>query len=147
MSELIREASSEDYADVIRVWEASVRATHHFLDPEDITFYKSIIPEALPQVKLFIYESEGHTAGFMGISGNTLDMLFIDPDYRRKGIGSKLFQYAQSTFGISKVDVNEQNLQAVDFYLKTGFVQTGRRATDDFGKAYPILEMTLGTEE
>nr|WP_305049551.1 GNAT family N-acetyltransferase [Elizabethkingia bruuniana] len=83
----------------------------------------------------------------MGVSGNTLDMLFIDPAYRRKGIGSKLFQYAQSEFQISKVDVNEQNQQAVHFYLKTGFVQTGRRATDDFGKAYPILEMTLGTEE
>ncbi|PUB32687.1 putative acetyltransferase [Elizabethkingia sp. YR214] len=147
MSELIREANSEDYGDVIRVWEASVRATHHFLDPEDITFYKSIIPEALPQVKLFIYEIEGQAAGFMGISGNTLDMLFVDPDYRRKGIGSKLFQYAQSAFQISRVDVNEQNQQAVDFYLKTGFVQTGRRATDDFGKAYPILEMTLGTEK
>lgn len=147
MSELIREANSGDYGDVIRVWEASVRATHHFLDPEDITFYKSIIPEALPQVKLFIYEIEGQAAGFMGISGNTLDMLFVDPDYRRKGIGSKLFQYAQSAFKISRVDVNEQNQQAVDFYLKTGFVQTGRRATDDFGKAYPILEMTLGTEK
>ncbi|AJW65260.1 putative N-acetyltransferase YjaB [Elizabethkingia miricola] len=143
MSELIREANSEDYADVIRVWEASVRATHHFLDPEDITFYKSIIPEALPQVKLFIYEIEGQVAGFMGVSGNTLDMLFINPAYRRKGIGSKLFQYAQSEFQISRVDVNEQNQQAVDFYLKTGFVQTGRRATDDFGKAFPILEMTL----
>lgn len=147
MGELIREANSEDYADVIRIWEASVRATHHFLNPEDITFYKSIIPEALPQVKLFIYENEGQAAGFMGISGNTLDMLFIDPDYRRKGIGSKLFQYAQSEFQISRVDVNEQNQQAVDFYLKTGFVQTGRRATDDFGKAYPILELTLGTEK
>jgi len=147
MSELIREANLEDYGNVIRVWEASVRATHHFLDPEDITFYKSIIPEVLPQVKLFIYEIEGQTAGFMGISGNTLDMLFVDPDYRRKGIGSKLFQYAQSAFKISRVDVNEQNQQAVDFYLKTGFVQTGRRATDDFGKAYPILEMTLGTEK
>ena len=147
MSELIREANSEDYADMIRVWEASVRATHHFLDPEDITFYKSIIPEALPQVKLFIYEIEGQVAGFMGVSGNTLDMLFIDPSYRRKGIGSKLFQYAQSEFQISKVDVNEQNQQAVDFYLKTGFVQTGRRATDDFGKAYPILEMALGNKK
>ena len=51
----------------------------------------------------------------MGISGNTLDMLFVDPDYRRKGIGSKLFQYAQSLFQISRVDVNEQNQQAVDF--------------------------------
>lgn len=147
MSELIREANSEDYANVIRVWEASVRATHHFLDPEDITFYKSIIPEALPQVKLFIYEIEGQVAGFMGVSGNTLDMLFINPAYRRKGIGSKLFQYAQSEFQISKVDVNEQNQQAVDFYLKTGFVQTGRRATDDFGKAYPILEMALGNKK
>ncbi|OPB92704.1 GNAT family N-acetyltransferase [Elizabethkingia occulta] len=147
MSELIREANLEDYGEVMRVWEASVRATHHFLDPADITFYKSIIPEALPQVKLFIYEIEGQVAGFMGISGNTLDMLFVDPDYRRKGIGSKLFQYAQSLFQISRVDVNEQNQQAVDFYLKTGFVQTGRRATDDFGKAYPILEMILDTKK
>ncbi|CAM3412061.1 GNAT family N-acetyltransferase [Elizabethkingia occulta] len=147
MSELIREANLEDYGEVMRVWEASVRATHHFLDPADITFYKSIIPEALPQVKLFIYEIEGQVAGFMGISENTLDMLFVDPDYRRKGIGSKLFQYAQSLFQISRVDVNEQNQQAVDFYLKTGFVQTGRRATDDFGKAYPILEMILDTKK
>lgn len=147
MSELIREANLEDYGEVMRVWEASVRATHHFLDPADITFYKSIIPEALPQVKLFIYEIEGQVAGFMGISGNTLDMLFVDPDYRRKGIGSKLFQYAQSVFQISRVDVNEQNQQAVDFYLKTGFVPTGRRATDDFGKAYPILEMILDTKK
>ena len=30
MSELIREANLEDYGEVMRVWEASVRATHHF---------------------------------------------------------------------------------------------------------------------
>lgn len=69
MSELIREANSEDYADVIRVWEASVRATHHFLDPEDITFYKSIIPEALPQVKLLFMKAKGTRLALWGFPG------------------------------------------------------------------------------
>ena len=84
----------------------------------------------------------------MGISGNTLDMLFIDPDYRRKGIGSKLFQYAQSTFGISKWMLMSRICKKVDFYLKTGFYYKQAEGQQMIlEKAYPILEMTLGTEE
>ncbi|AQX05364.1 GCN5 family acetyltransferase [Elizabethkingia meningoseptica] len=142
MTELIRKATQEDYTEIMRIWEASVRATHDFLDPEDIAYYKQIIPEALPQVNLFVHEADAQLTGFMGITGDMLDMLFIDPEYRRQGIGGKLFQLALDKFNIRRVDVNEQNAQAVAFYHKQGFQQTGRRATDDFGKDYPILEMS-----
>jgi putative acetyltransferase len=40
-------------------------------------------------------------------------MLFVDPVARGKGIGKLLMQYAIEEHKISKVDVNEQNEQAV----------------------------------
>jgi putative acetyltransferase len=41
------------------------------------------------------------------------------------------------------VDVNEQNEQAVGFYLKMGFQVEGRSDEDGFGKPYPLLHMRL----
>lgn len=41
------------------------------------------------------------------------------------------------------VDVNEQNPQAVGFYLHYGFVQTGRSPLDGEGRPFPLLHMSL----
>jgi putative acetyltransferase len=32
-----------EYKEVVEVWEASVRATHHFLKEEDIAYFKPLI--------------------------------------------------------------------------------------------------------
>ena len=45
--------------------------------------------------------------------------------------------------GATLVDVNEQNEQAVGFYLKMGFTVTGRSPLDAQGKPYPLLHMAL----
>lgn len=54
--------------------------------------------------------------GFMGVYETTLEMLFVDNQYQGKGIGKELLNYAIQRLGINKVDVNEQNIQAVGFY-------------------------------
>jgi putative acetyltransferase len=43
--------------------------------------------------------------------------------------------------GATKVDVNEQNDQAVGFYRHMGFEVTGRSAVDDLGQPFPVLHM------
>jgi len=70
-------------------------------------------------------------------------MLFIHPDYRRKGIGKCLLHYAISKLHITRVDVNEQNEQAVGFYEHAGFTTIARSELDGTGKPYPILHMVL----
>ena len=45
--------------------------------------------------------------------------------------------------GATLVDVNEQNEQAVGFYLRLGFVVISRSACDDTGRSYPILHLQL----
>lgn len=139
-------ATEQDYDDLIRVWEASVRSSHHFLTEDDIQFYKPLIRnEYFPAVTLYIIRDERskHIAAFMGLSDELIEMLFVDPSQQGKGYGKLLIEYAIREKNIRKVDVNEQNKQALNFYLNRGFEIISRDATDGLGKPYPILHMQL----
>jgi len=68
-------------------------------------------------------------------------MLFISPDAQGHGIGSALCQYAIEYLGATKVDVNEQNPRAREFYEKMGFSFVNRSELDGQGKPYPILHL------
>ena len=70
-------------------------------------------------------------------------MLFVHPEKRGRGIGKTLVRYAVGKLGCGRVDVNEQNGQAVGFYEKLGFRKTGRSPVDAEGRPYPILHLGL----
>lgn len=140
---MIRKIEESDYQRLINIWESAVLNTHDFLKEEDFHYYKEHIPTYFEHVILFGYEKGGTLAGFMGVAGENLEMLFIHNDYRGKGIGKKLISYGIDQLKISKVDVNEQNTQAVDFYKHVGFRVLSRTELDGQGKAYPILNMGL----
>jgi putative acetyltransferase len=131
---------------LLDIWESSVRATHHFLKKDDIEIFKKIIreKEIFNHVSLTCArDSNNSILGFMGISGDNLEMLFIDAGYIGKGVGKILLQYAISNLHITKVDVNEQNEQALKFYEYFGFKVITRSELDGTGKPYPILHMQL----
>lgn len=142
---VVSSITKNEYSQVIEVWEASVRATHHFLTEEDIVYYKPLILNSyLDMVTLHSYRnSKNKIVGFMGTASGNLEMLFIHPKYIGQGIGKKLLQYAIVNLQVKKVDVNEDNQQAVDFYLHCGFKVVDRSELDGAGKAYPILHMEL----
>ncbi|WP_183063123.1 acetyltransferase, partial [Salmonella enterica] len=77
--------------------------------------------------------------GFMLLTGEHMDALFIDPDVRGQGIGKMLVEHALTLAPGLTTNVNEQNTQAVGFYKKMGFKVTGRSEVDDLGKPYPLL--------
>ncbi|WP_226998902.1 GNAT family N-acetyltransferase [Flavisolibacter tropicus] len=143
--ENIQAASPDDFQEIVDVWEASVRATHHFLKEEDIQYFKPLIlNEFLQAVNLFCIRNErGHIVGFLGTVKDKIEMLFIDPFNIEKGVGKLLLHYAISQLGAKKVDVNEDNHQAVDFYKHMGFQVVSRSDVDSMGKPYPILSMEL----
>ncbi len=141
----IDKVEKTEYKEVVYVWEASVRATHHFLKEEDIEYYKPLILNMyLDAVELrCIKNNENNIVGFMGVAEGNLEMLFIHPEYRGKKIGQTLLNYSIEKLNVTKVDVNEQNEQAHGFYKKNGFEVIGRSELDSSGKPYPILHMKL----
>ena len=79
----------------------------------------------------------------MGIENNRLEMLFVSPEERNKGIGKQLIQYGIQNYKISEVTVNEQNPQTTGFYKHLGFEIYKRTNYDEQGNPYPLLYMKL----
>ncbi|TWI85025.1 putative acetyltransferase [Lacibacter cauensis] len=143
---MIRPATTNDYPLLLTLWEASVRATHDFLPEDYLQYIKAILPRAFSHVQLFVYADSAETVyGFAGVDEAKIEMLFIHPDSRGKGIGRQLITFCLQELGACKVDVNEQNQQAVDFYLHMGFTVTGRSELDGAGQPFPLLHMQIAT--
>lgn len=138
---MIRRIEVADYPRLVEIWESAVVNTHDFLKKEDFLYYKKRVSSYFPYVSLFGFEQDDKLVGFIGISGGNMEMLFIDNDYRGKGVGRQLILYAISELDVTKADVNEQNIQAVGFYEHMGFHVVARSELDNEGKAYPILHM------
>ena len=158
------------------LWEASVRATHDFLAPEDIAFFRQMVrQEALRGVELYVirkpdskapetgtsagqenrHESRtsgktgesrrpegldengmfGGFAAFAGIDGDMLEMLFVAPKARGKGVGRQLVEYLVRERGIRQVDVNEQNAQAADIQSEAEGLRPALTVLDELNVA------------
>ena len=141
----LQERTPEQISSLTVVWEASVRATHRFLSDEEIGQIKEYVPQALAGVEHLIVAEEqpGTAAAFMGVTGDRLEMLFLDPAQRGRGVGRQLLQYGIGHYGIREVTVNEQNPQAIGFYEHLGFKTYKRTDLDEEGNPYPLLYMRL----
>jgi putative acetyltransferase len=141
----IRAAQATDAPLLLALWERSVRTTHTFLDESDITFYRPLTASYLASgsAELWvIVDGADVPVGFMGLAGQSIDALFLDPEFRGRGGGRVLVAHAQARRGgVLTVDVNEENVAAIAFYDALGFVVTGRSALDDWGRPRPVLHM------
>jgi putative acetyltransferase len=132
---------------LVSVWEKSVRATHDFLDPTDIDYFKTIVVAMdFNAIPVFCLTRRNSVLGFFGVVDRNFEMLFLSPEHNGQGLGRTLVNFAVTQLHADKVDVNEQKQKAVDFYLKLGFVSYERLEKDSEGKDYPILKMKLKTD-
>ena len=80
---------------------------------------------------------------FMGLEEQKLEMLFISPEERGKGLGRKLLRYGIENYAVNELAVNEQNPLAKGFYEHMGFQVYKRTDHDEQGNPYPLLYMKL----
>lgn len=129
---------------LVDIWEKSVLATHDFLSAKEVATIKKYVPQAIAEVEhLAVAEEDGSSLGFIGIDQHRIEMLFIDPDIRGRGLGKKLIQFMIDNYAVDSVTVNEQNSQAVGFYQHLGFKTYQRTDLDEEGNPYPLLYMKM----
>jgi putative acetyltransferase len=143
----VRPARRDDRPRMLELWERSVRATHHFLEEEDIETLRPLVAEELAgdAVDWWVLVTADHVIGVIGFAHDAIEALFLDPRHQREGGGRRLVGHAESlTRGALTVDVNEQNGAAVSFYEALGFSVVGRSAEDAGGRPFPIVHMRRG---
>lgn len=138
-----RQGDAADFEALTGIWFRAVQASHDFLTPDQIEGYRRRMPtEFLPAVaEIHVAEEAGEPVGFIGMNGEEIDMLFVDPDRHGQGVGKALIDLAAKDRDRLSVDVNEQNPDAYGFYLHLGFRETGRSATDPDGNPFPMLHL------
>ena len=142
---VVRQAEQSNFAELAELWEASVRATHHFLCEDDILFFKPLIlNEYLAAVDLYYAQDpSGEIQGFLGVSSDKIEMLFVAPHHFGRGVGKSLLLFAVNQLGADAVDVNEENPEALGFYQHLGFKVISRSPVDSMGNPFPILHLQL----
>ena len=146
---VIHTPKTSDYARLVQIWEDSVRATHDFLPDSYIDMLRNLVLTRYLDAVMLICTKDScqRITGFAGVSAGKVEMLFIDPRYRGQGLGRQLLGYAIEHMNADELDVNEQNPQALGFYLKQGFEVIGRTEHDGLGQPYPLLHLRLREQQ
>lgn len=144
----IRRATETDNSTIHDIWWSSVKKTHHFLPAEYLLELKQKQQLFVNQLeKVFVYENDDHEpVGFLGLSKDKIELLFVHADHLRKGIGTILLNNAIG-LGYSKLDCYEANVDAISFYRSKGFEIVGRDEVDFFSKPFPLLHLSLRRNE
>lgn len=114
-----------------KIYELFIKCLPKYMT-EKIKFYEIIKPEFAH----IIYEYDNdELVGFCIIHGNVITLLCVDPNYRRKGIGSKLLEQAEKYIKVSGAEkiiigrgihyilqgVPAENEEAVRFFENRGY--------------------------
>ena len=125
---------------LVTVWESSIRATHDFFSETNIREIKKYVFQAIEEIPILVVAVDNkETLAFMGIAEDKLEMLFITAQRRGQGIGRNLLEIGINDYEITEVCVNEQNPQALAFYVYMGFTIYRRSELDEQGNPFPIL--------
>jgi len=108
--------------------------------------YLVLGPEGLAEGRTHVAEQDGAVVGFAtwAEADGTVDLedLFVDPDYRRRGIASELVRRIAEVLrarGVQRLEVTA-NPHAMEFYRSAGFTDNGTADTD-FGTAPRMVLM------
>ena len=99
--------------------------------------------ELLPVAEVVVAEADGTIIGFVTVDPRTfyLDQIVVAPEYWRSGVGATLIAEAKrmSPAGLD-LDVNIDNVRAIGFYRRLGFLITGAGKNSISGK--PVHRMS-----
>jgi putative acetyltransferase len=135
-------AADEDKA--IALWQRTWQLAYPSIDFNSrVTWWRERWRnELVPVAQIVVAEQDNTLAGFVTIDGSGyLDQLVVSPQAWGSALGSTLVNEAKrlSPHGITLL-VNNDNLRAIRFYLKNGFVDAGDDVNPVSGR--PVKRMT-----
>ena len=135
---------TRDIERCLAIWRSASEKGHPFLDAKTLDGDAAIVRDVyMPAAEIIVAEQDDRVIGFVALLDAMVGGLFVDPVSHRLGAGRALIDAALRRKGRLEVEVYEANNGARAFYSASGFVEAGRRDTDDHGRPFPLIRMTL----
>ena len=134
---MIRKFETQDLDTVMQIWLHSNLDAHAFIAASFWTEHFEMVRDMLPQAELYVHENEAprQIDGFIGLTENHIEGIFVAKSARSKGVGKSLLEYAKSCKPYLTLSVYQKNERALAFYRREKFVVQSEGIDEDTNKA------------
>lgn len=130
---MIRKFETQDLGTVMQIWLQANLDAHAFIPASFWTGHFEIVRNMLPQAELYVHENEAprQIDGFIGLTENHIEGIFVAKAARSKGIGKALLEYAKSRKPCLTLSVYQKNQRALAFYRREQFTVQSEGIDED----------------
>lgn len=135
---------------LMEIWLNGNLEAHSFIPG---TYWEDNVPAVREQIALaeiFVCESDGEMGevragkreilGFAGMAGDYLAGIFVDGEYRSRGVGKQLLEQVKRAHPSFSLHVYEKNRRAVEFYRREGLLEVSRQTDGENGETEILME-------
>lgn len=118
---MIRELRKVDINKVAEIWLDTNIKTHYFISAQ---YWKSnfeLVKELLLQATVYVYEDKQEIQGFIGLSNEYIEGIFVSAEMQSQGIDKILLNYVKGKRNKLILNVYQKNTRAISFYQREGF--------------------------
>ena len=118
---MIRELRKVAINKVAEIWLDTNIKTHYFISAQ---YWKSnfeLVKELLLQATVYVYEDKQEIQGFIGLSNEYIEGIFVSAEMQSQGIGKILLNYVKGKRNKLILNVYQKNTRAISFYQREGF--------------------------
>ena len=118
---MIRELRKVDINKVAAIWLDTNIKTHYFISAQ---YWKSnfeLVKELLLQATVYVYEDKQEIQGFIGLSDEYIEGIFVSAETQSQGIGKIMLNYVKGKRNKLLLNVYQKNTRAISFYQREGF--------------------------
>ena len=134
---MIRKFETQDLGTVMQIWLHGNLNAHAFIAASFWRGHFEMVRDLLLQAELYVHENEAprQIDGFIGLTENHIEGIFVAKAARSKGIGKALLDYVKSRRPRLDLSVYQKNERALAFYRREQFVVQSEGIDEDTNEA------------
>mgnify|MGYP000526910415 CR=1 FL=1 len=118
---MIRKLQKVDINRVADIWLKTNLKAHFFIPEQYWISNYEFVKEMLPQAEVYVYEDDKMIQGFIGVSDEYIEGIFVSDEMQSCGIGKMLLDYIKDKKDRLQLKVYQKNVRAMSFYQREGF--------------------------
>ncbi|MGN0148914.1 MAG: GNAT family N-acetyltransferase [Clostridia bacterium] len=126
MANIKRAEKSQTY-EILDLWLRTAVHSNPFIENNFWEkYYDKIKNKYFTDSEGFVYIIDNKIVGFICVTDdNSIQGLFVDPDYQKQGIGTEMIEFAKTEYSLLHLTVYAKNRSMLNFSTHRGFVIDG----------------------